>query len=100
MNCGALIDDGTGRDGMKKLTNAPARCHPRTLNERSSCVPSGVTPKGGGAAGGTGGFSAWRMIMIVDAKGVGALIGDSVSMVARGCAVLTMFDRDRQYLGR
>jgi hypothetical protein len=35
---------------------------------------SGVTPNGGGDAGGSGGFSPWRIIMIVDAKGVGVLI--------------------------
>jgi hypothetical protein len=32
------------------------RPHPRTLNERSSCVPSGVTPKGGGDAGAPAAF--------------------------------------------
>ena len=66
---------------------------------RSSCVPSGVTPKGGSDAGGSGGFSAWRMIMIVEAKGLGAFIGDSVSMIARDYTALTMFDHERQYSG-
>src|SRR5580704_18156237 len=93
---GITISGFTGFDlyGAKKLLSAPARCHPCTISDFPSPVfPSSCTSQGPVLLGGFGGFSAWRIIMILLGGGDPA-IGLSPFGAVRS-ASRTLYSRNR-----